>query len=41
MTYVKPYPISVAPEFVEAPPLISREGLMDRLGVSAAYLGVG
>ncbi len=41
VTSVKPYPISVAPEYVEDPPTISREGLMDRLGVSAAYLGVG
>src|SRR2546428_3118451 len=40
-TYVKPFPISVAPEFVEDPPALSREALLERLGISAEFLGVG
>jgi len=40
-TYVKPFPISVAPEFVEEPPALSRQALLDRLGISAEFLGVG
>jgi len=40
-TYVKPFPISVAPEFVEAPPEISRAALLDQLGVEARFIGVG
>ncbi len=40
-TYVKPFPISVAPEFVEGRPRVSREGLLRGLGVSAEFLGVG
>jgi len=40
-TYVKPFPISVAPEFVEAPPDISRAALLDQLGVEARFIGVG
>jgi trehalose 6-phosphate synthase len=40
-TYVKPFPISVAPEFVETPPNVSRRALMEILGVSAEFLGVG
>ncbi|MBI4635230.1 MAG: trehalose-6-phosphate synthase [Candidatus Rokubacteria bacterium] len=41
VTYVKPFPISVAPEFVEDPPPISREDLLRELGVGAEFLGVG
>jgi trehalose 6-phosphate synthase len=40
-TYVKPFPISVAPEYVEEPPTISRKELLDHLGVAAEFLGVG
>jgi trehalose 6-phosphate synthase len=40
-TYVKPFPISVAPEFVEDPPTVSRKALLDELGVAAEFLGVG
>lgn len=41
VTSVKPFPISVAPEFVEDPPLTSRGKLLDELGISAQFLGVG
>ena len=40
-TYVKPFPISVAPEFVEDPPRISRDSLLNDLGIEAEFLGVG
>ena len=40
-TFVKPYPISVAPQFVEDPPTSSRRALLAGLGVSAEYVGVG
>ena len=40
-TYVKPFPISVAPEFVEDPPKISRAALLEPFGVEAEFLGVG
>ena len=40
-TYVKPFPISVAPEFVEDPPEVSRQALLERLGIEARFLGVG
>jgi alpha,alpha-trehalose-phosphate synthase [UDP-forming] len=40
-THVKPFPISVAPEFVEEPPAISRAQLLRELGVTAEFLGVG
>jgi len=40
-TLVKPFPISVAPEFVDDPPRTSREELLQELGVSAEFLGVG
>jgi len=40
-TYVKPFPISVAPEFVEDPPEVSREALLERLGIEARWVGVG
>jgi len=40
-TYVKPFPISVAPEFVEHPPEISREALLQRLGIEARFVGIG
>ncbi len=41
ISYVKPFPISVAPELVEDPPAISREALLGELGISADFLGVG
>ena len=40
-TYVKPFPISVAPDFVDDPPAISRDELLASLGVSAEFVGVG
>jgi trehalose 6-phosphate synthase len=40
-TYVKPFPISVAPEFVDDPPRVSRAELLRRLGIQADFLGVG
>jgi len=40
-TYVKPFPISVAPEFVDDPPRVSRAELLRRLGIQAEFLGVG
>jgi trehalose 6-phosphate synthase len=40
-TYVKPFPISVAPDFVEEPPAVSRQALLEGLGVSAEFIGVG
>jgi len=40
-TYVKPFPISVAPEFVDDPPRVSRTELLRRLGIQAEFLGVG
>jgi len=40
-TYVKPFPISVAPEFVDEPPRVSRVELLRKLGIQAEFLGVG
>jgi len=40
-TAVKPFPISVAPEFVDDPPRRSREELLAELGISAEFLGIG
>jgi trehalose-6-phosphate synthase/HAMP domain-containing protein len=40
-TYVKPFPISVAPEFVDDPSRVSRVELMRKLGIQAEFLGVG
>ncbi|OGL17629.1 MAG: hypothetical protein A3F92_12710 [Candidatus Rokubacteria bacterium RIFCSPLOWO2_12_FULL_71_22] len=40
-TFVKPFPISVAPEFVDEPPATSRANLLRELGISAEFLGVG
>jgi len=40
-TSVKPFPISVAPEFVDDPPRVSRAELLRRLGISAEFIGVG
>ncbi len=41
VTSVKPFPISVAPEFVDDPPRTSREALLRSLGISPEFLGVG
>jgi trehalose 6-phosphate synthase len=41
VTSVKPFPISVAPKFVDEPPQIERKELLDQLGVSVDFLGVG
>src|SRR3989449_4590074 len=41
VTAVKPFPISVAPEFVDDPPQRTREELRRELGISAEFLGVG
>lgn len=40
-TFVKPFPISVAPRFVDEPPAIDRAALLAQLGVEAALIGVG
>ncbi|PWU23321.1 MAG: trehalose-6-phosphate synthase [Candidatus Rokuibacteriota bacterium] len=40
-TSVKPFPISVAPEFVDEPPALTRAALCERLGIEAEFLGVG
>ena len=40
-TLVKPFPISVAPEFVPNPPRVTREELLRSLGISCEFLGVG
>jgi trehalose 6-phosphate synthase len=40
-TYVQPFPISVAPDFVDNPPPITREQLLHELGIKAEFLGVG
>jgi trehalose 6-phosphate synthase len=41
VTDVRPFPISVAPRFVDEPPATSRAELLDRLGLSVEFLGVG
>jgi trehalose 6-phosphate synthase len=41
VTYVKPFPISVAPDFVEDPPDLSRDRLLASLGITSEFLGVG
>ncbi len=41
LTYVKPFPISVASEFLEDPPATSRKDLLARYGIDAEFLGVG
>jgi trehalose 6-phosphate synthase len=41
VTAVKPRPISVAPAFVDDPPRLSREALLEQLGLSVEFLGVG
>jgi trehalose 6-phosphate synthase len=40
-TLVKPFPISVAPNFVANPPNLSRADLLRGLGISCEFLGVG
>src|SRR5262249_61304850 len=41
-TYVKPFPISVAPEFIDEPPATSRDALFEGLGIAPVeFLGVG
>jgi trehalose-6-phosphate synthase len=40
-TYVKPFPISVAPDFVQEPPDVSRAALLERLGIEARFVGIG
>jgi trehalose-6-phosphate synthase len=40
-TLVKPFPISVAPNFVANPPAVSRADLLRELGISCEFLGVG
>jgi trehalose 6-phosphate synthase len=40
-TLVKPFPISVAPEFVPHPPAVTREDILRELGISCEFLGVG
>ncbi len=41
VTSVKPFPISVAPGFVDNPPTITRPALLESLETSAEFLGVG
>jgi trehalose-6-phosphate synthase/HAMP domain-containing protein len=41
VTSVKPFPISVAPGFVDNPPSTSREELLQSLDTPAEFLGVG
>ncbi|HZP37940.1 MAG TPA: trehalose-6-phosphate synthase [Methylomirabilota bacterium] len=41
VTSVKPFPISVAPGFVDNPPAISRQALLESLETPAEFLGVG
>jgi trehalose-6-phosphate synthase/HAMP domain-containing protein len=40
-TAVKPFPISVAPTFVEQPPAVDRASLLAELGITTEFLGVG
>lgn len=40
-TLVKPFPISVAPNFVDNPPNVSRADLLRGLDISCEFLGVG
>ncbi len=40
-TYVKPFPISVAPEFVDDPPRVARDALLAELGIAPEFVGVG
>jgi trehalose 6-phosphate synthase len=40
-TSVKPFPISVAPDFVDDPPAVSRASLREELGLQAELIGVG
>ncbi len=41
VTLVKPFPISVAPRFVDEPPTTSRAALLQDLGIDVEFLGVG
>jgi trehalose 6-phosphate synthase len=41
VTLVKPFPISVAPRFIDEPPSTSRAALMQELGIDVEFLGVG
>jgi trehalose 6-phosphate synthase len=41
VTHVKPFPISVAPRFLEEPPPTSRAALLQGLGIDVEFLGVG
>jgi trehalose-6-phosphate synthase len=40
-TVVKPFPISVAPAFVDQPPPTTRETLQDEIGVHTEFMAVG
>jgi trehalose 6-phosphate synthase len=40
-TLVKPFAISVAPDYLEEPPKVSRRELLEQLGIQAELLGVG
>ncbi len=41
VTLVKPFPISVAPRFIDEPPATSRAALLQELGIDVEFLGVG
>ena len=40
-TSVKPFPISVAPQFLDEPPAVSRRQLLDDLDVTTEFISVG
>jgi trehalose 6-phosphate synthase len=40
-TYVQPFPISVAPDFVDHPSPVTRSELLASLGIATEFLGVG
>jgi trehalose 6-phosphate synthase len=40
-TFVQPFPISVAPNFVDGPPATSRMRWLNELGISAEFVGIG
>jgi trehalose 6-phosphate synthase len=41
VTLVKPFPISVAPRFLDEPPQTSRAALLQSLGLDVEFLGIG
>jgi trehalose 6-phosphate synthase len=41
VTHAKPFPISVAPRFLDEPPVTSRAELLQELGIAVEFFGVG